>query len=178
MQQLISSDPTTPAVCIDTPLVILNGMVCMQIENFKLCLFYNNNTWLQIGHKVILLGGESIRNIFVQGKLSEFLPWIKISNPTHAGCEIQSHDLPVTQWWCYHLVQSTTLTTLHPGEITDETLLECTRYKLLKSKIVNTFQGRTPVLQFFPNPKIVSSSSKQPFKGHHVLKHTIPGSVL
>ena len=104
MQQLISSDPTTPAVCIDTPLVILNGMVCMQIENFKLCLFYNNNTWLQIGHKVILLGGESIRNIFVQGKLLEFLPWIKISNPTHAGCEIQSHDLPVTQWWCYHLV--------------------------------------------------------------------------
>ena len=48
--------------------------------NFKLylsCLFYNNNTWLQIGHKVILLGGELIRNIFGQGKPLSFLPWIK-----------------------------------------------------------------------------------------------------
>ena len=26
--------------------------------NFKLYLFYNNNTRLQIGHEVILLGGE------------------------------------------------------------------------------------------------------------------------
>ena len=45
-------------------------------QNFKLYLFYNN-TWLQIGHHVILLGGESIRNIFSQGKALEFLPWIK-----------------------------------------------------------------------------------------------------
>ena len=30
-----------------------------------------------IGHKVILLGGEWIRNIFGQGKPLEFLPWIK-----------------------------------------------------------------------------------------------------
>ena len=29
-----------------------------KLLNFKLYLFYNNNTWLQIGHKVILLGGE------------------------------------------------------------------------------------------------------------------------
>ena len=36
--------------------------------NFKLYLFYNNNTQLQIGHEVILLGGESIRDIFGQGK--------------------------------------------------------------------------------------------------------------
>ena len=28
------------------------------IINFKLYLFYNNNTRLQIGHEVILLGGE------------------------------------------------------------------------------------------------------------------------
>ena len=34
--------------------------------NFKLYLFYNNNTRLQIGHAVILLGGESIRNILVR----------------------------------------------------------------------------------------------------------------
>ena len=22
---------------------------------------------------------------------------------THASCGIQTHDLPVTQWWCLHL---------------------------------------------------------------------------
>ena len=44
---------------------------------FKLYLFYNNNTWKQMGNKVILLGGESFRNIFGQGKPLEFLPWIK-----------------------------------------------------------------------------------------------------
>ena len=36
--------------------------------NFKLYLFYNNNTWLQIGNTVILLGWEQIRNIFWSGK--------------------------------------------------------------------------------------------------------------
>ena len=46
-------------------------------KNFKLYLFYNYNTLLQMCHKVILLGGESIRNIFGQGKPLEFLPWIK-----------------------------------------------------------------------------------------------------
>ena len=30
--------------------------VCI-FKNFKLYLFYNNNTWLQIGHEVILLDG-------------------------------------------------------------------------------------------------------------------------
>ena len=46
-------------------------------KNFKLPLFDNNNTWLQTGHEVILLSGESIGNIFGQGKPLEFLPWIK-----------------------------------------------------------------------------------------------------
>ena len=41
---------------------------------FSLYLFYNNHTQLQIGPEVILLGGESIRNIFCQGKPLEFLP--------------------------------------------------------------------------------------------------------
>ena len=48
--------------------------------NFKLYLFYNNNTRLQIGHEVILLGGESLRDIFGQGKPLEFLPWMKNPN--------------------------------------------------------------------------------------------------
>ena len=43
----------------------------------KLYLFYNNTTRLQIGHEVILLGGESIRNIFSQGKPSEVLTGLK-----------------------------------------------------------------------------------------------------
>ena len=30
-----------------------------------------------MGHKVILLGGESIRNIFDQGEPLEFLSWMK-----------------------------------------------------------------------------------------------------
>ena len=34
----------------------------------SLYLFYNNNTWLQIGHAVIFLGCELVRNIFGQGK--------------------------------------------------------------------------------------------------------------
>ena len=48
--------------------------------NFELYLFYNNNTWLQIGHWVILLGWELIRNTFSQGKPLEFLPWMKNPN--------------------------------------------------------------------------------------------------
>ena len=47
---------------------------------FKLYLFYNDNTRLQIGHEVILLGGEWIRNIFGQGEPLEFLPWMKTPN--------------------------------------------------------------------------------------------------
>ena len=47
------------------------------IHYFKLYLFYNNNTRLQIGHGVILLGGESVGNNFSQEKPLEFLPWIK-----------------------------------------------------------------------------------------------------
>ena len=35
---------------------------------FKLYLFYNKNTWLQVVHEVILLGGELVANIFRQGK--------------------------------------------------------------------------------------------------------------
>ena len=50
-------------------------MLYMLYKNFKLYLFYNNNTWLQIGQEV--LGEELVRNIFDQGKLLEFLPWIK-----------------------------------------------------------------------------------------------------
>ena len=46
-------------------------------KHVKLYLFYNNNTRLQMDHKVILLGGESIRNISSQVKPLEFLPWIK-----------------------------------------------------------------------------------------------------
>ena len=42
-------------------------------------------TWLQIGHEVILLGGEWIRNIFGQEKPLEFLHWIKKPYPTHAS---------------------------------------------------------------------------------------------
>ena len=44
------------------------------------CIYFTTITMitrLQIGHKVILLGGELIRNIFSKGKPSEFLPWIK-----------------------------------------------------------------------------------------------------
>ena len=48
--------------------------------NFILYLFYNNNTQLQIGHKVILLDGEYIRNIFGQRKPLKFLPWMKNPN--------------------------------------------------------------------------------------------------
>ena len=70
------------------------------ILNLKLYLFYNNNTWRQIGHQVILLGEELVRNIFGQGETLEFLPWIKKPYPMHASCGIQAHDLPVTQWWC------------------------------------------------------------------------------
>ena len=33
-----------------------------------------------MGHKVILLGGELIRNIFGHGNSLEFLPWIKNPN--------------------------------------------------------------------------------------------------
>ena len=47
--------------------------------SFMFKLYNNNignNTQLQIGHKVILLGGESIRHIFGQGKPLELLPWI------------------------------------------------------------------------------------------------------
>ena len=62
----------------------------------KLYLFYNNNTRLQIGHEVILLGGEWIRTIFGQGIPLEFLPR-KIPCPTHAGCGIRTHRFPVTQ---------------------------------------------------------------------------------
>ena len=52
----------------------------MIVLNFKLDLFYNNNTRLQIGQEVILLGGELVRNIFGQGKPLEFLPWMKNPN--------------------------------------------------------------------------------------------------
>ena len=44
---------------------------------FKLYLFYNSNTRQQIGRRMILLGGELIRNIFGQGKPLKFLPWIQ-----------------------------------------------------------------------------------------------------
>ena len=47
------------------------------VVRVKLYLFHNNNTWLQIGHGVILLGGKLVRNIFGQGKPLAFLPWIK-----------------------------------------------------------------------------------------------------
>ena len=30
----------------------------LMLFNFKLYLFCNNNTWIQIGHELILLGGE------------------------------------------------------------------------------------------------------------------------
>ena len=45
--------------------------------NFKLYSFYNNYTRLQIGHGVILLGGESFRNMFGQEKNHWNFPWIK-----------------------------------------------------------------------------------------------------
>ena len=47
---------------------------------FKLYLFYNNNTQLQIGHEVIFFGEEWIGNIFGQEKPLEFLPWMKNPN--------------------------------------------------------------------------------------------------
>ena len=66
--------------------------------NFKLYLFYNNDTRIQIGHEVILLGGEIIWNIFGKGKPLEFLPWIK--NPNLPIPAVGwTHTLPVTQWW-------------------------------------------------------------------------------
>ena len=34
------------------------SMFSLLLLNFKLYLFYKNNTWLQISHKVIVLGGE------------------------------------------------------------------------------------------------------------------------
>ena len=40
-------------------------------------LFYNNNTRLQVGHEVILLGDELVRNIFGRRKPLEFFPSIK-----------------------------------------------------------------------------------------------------
>ena len=46
--------------------------------NFKLYLFYNNNTWLQIDHNVIFLGG--FETFFGLGKPLEFLPQIKNPN--------------------------------------------------------------------------------------------------
>ena len=46
------------------------------------------------GQRVILLGGEETFLVL------EFLLWIKKPYPTHAGCGIQAHDLPVSQWWC------------------------------------------------------------------------------
>ena len=46
--------------------------------NFKLYLFHNNNTQLQIGHEVILLGGDfTFSNIFDHRKPLKCLPWIK-----------------------------------------------------------------------------------------------------
>ena len=47
--------------------------------NKKKYFFYNNSTQLQMGPKVILLGGELIKNIFSQGKPLEFHPWVKNS---------------------------------------------------------------------------------------------------
>ena len=56
----------------------------------NLYLLYNNNTWLQIGHKVILLGGES-------GKTIGISCLHKKPYPAQARCGIRAHDLPVTQ---------------------------------------------------------------------------------
>ena len=76
--------------CIDKPAtieedlhkILINYCLCTNTGhsyfNFKLYLFQNNNTQLLIGQiGVILLGGESIRNIFGLRKPFEFLPWIK-----------------------------------------------------------------------------------------------------
>ena len=54
-----------------------DGYWMLYLKNFKLYLFYNNNTRLQIGHEVILLGGEWIQNIFRSGKTIEFPPRMK-----------------------------------------------------------------------------------------------------
>ena len=49
----------------------------------------------QIGHEVILLGRELVRNISGQGKALEFLPWRKKTYSTHTGCGNRTHDDPV-----------------------------------------------------------------------------------
>ena len=57
-------------------------------------------THLPKAHNVIVVGGESIRNIFGQEKPLDFLHWINILlMPTG----IHAHGLPVNQWWGYHL---------------------------------------------------------------------------
>ena len=63
---------------------------------FKLYLFYNNNTRLQIGHN--LVGWRINTKHFQSGKTIGISSLDEKPQPTHAGCGIQAHNLPVTQW--------------------------------------------------------------------------------
>ena len=78
--------------------IVLKPFDVKQILKLEiLFLFYNDNTWLHIGHKMILFGEEQIQNIFGYEKLWTCLSIIKIY-ATLAAYGIQTHDLVVTQW--------------------------------------------------------------------------------
>ena len=116
-------------------------LLCISLDNIKKIIFIdNNNTQLQIGHEVNLLDGELLRNIFGSGKIIGIPSLDEKPYPTHAGCEIWVHNLPVTQWWhvfsmqvqsMYNLIMVIQVPNFHHGHFIQEAVWASTTHLLL-----------------------------------------------